>query len=199
MRQFVLQAYDLAMGCPMLEARLRIDDLTALRRILDTADDDPEIRRTYFLDPTEVDAIGALSRPPFRPDHQLNALDPWHPMRGVPYLVHTGFELPLMLEGRKPLAAFIDDAEWLTQELSRFDPFVQEGRLVRRAVARGDISEVYFVLPGQEWRIDAYIELYQTGAGWDDARERRQGELLGYKDWQNDWWMANRMSLRVPD
>jgi hypothetical protein len=61
---------------------------------------------------------------------------------------------------------------------------------------RAAISEVYFALPSHEWRIDAYIQLCNAGAGnWDDRCERRQGELLGYENWQNDWWITNRKSL----
>jgi hypothetical protein len=60
------------------------------------------------------------------------------------------------------------------------------------------MREVYFALPDHEWRIDAYIQLQNDTAAdgtWDDSHERRQGELLGYEDWQNDWWIANRKSL----
>jgi hypothetical protein len=74
---------------------------------------------------------------------------------------------------------------------------VKEGHFIRRIIERGNIQEVYFALPGQEWRIDAYVQLLESSAGaWDDKRERRQGELLGYEDWQNDWWINNRKSLR---
>jgi hypothetical protein len=57
---------------------------------------------------------------------------------------------------------------------------------------------VYFAIPDQDWRIDAYVRLAENGCknGWDDTHERRQGELLGYEDWQNDWWIENRRSLR---
>lgn len=102
-----------------------------------------------------------------------------------------------MLEGRKPLAAFLDSAQWLAQELSSYDRFVREGRFTRRIIERGDIQEVYFALPGQEWRINAYVQLREAGTGkWSDDCERQQGELLGYEDWQNDWWIKNRKSLR---
>jgi hypothetical protein len=123
---------------------------------------------------------------------------PWHALRNVPYLIHTGFELPLMLEGRKPLAAFCDSAEWLKRELGIFDRFVKQERLVMRTIAHGNMLEVYFALPGHEWRIDSYIQLCNSGASnWDDNHERQQGELLGYESWQNDWWIANRKSLRA--
>jgi hypothetical protein len=55
------------------------------------------------------------------------------------------------------------------------------------------IRSVYFALPGEEWRIDKYIAAIenQTGA-WNDELERLQGSLLGYENWQNDWWIEHR-------
>ena len=53
---------------------------------------------------------------------------------------------------------------------------------------------VFFVLPGHEWRVDSYVEniLNRTGA-WNEGLERLQGLLLGYEDWQNDWWIQHRL------
>jgi hypothetical protein len=198
LKEFVLQARDSEMDYPILEARLRISDVPALRKIIgDAASDDPNLEHEYVLDIDELNAVAALSDHPFQPDRRLTTLTPWHFLRKVPYLIHTEFELPLMLEGRKPLAAFKDSAQWLTQHLKSYDRFVKEGHFIRRIIERGNIQEVYFALPGQEWRIDAYVQLLESSAGaWDDKRERRQGELLGYEDWQNDWWINNRKSLR---
>jgi hypothetical protein len=186
------------MDCPILEARLRISNVPALRKIIgEAANDDPNLEHRYVLDIDELDAVAALSDRPLQPDRRFTTLEPWHSLRKVPYLIHTEFELPLMLEGRKPLAAFKDSGQWLTQYLNSYDHFVKVGRLSRRIVERGNIQEVYFALPGHEWRIDAYVQLLESGAGkWDDNHERRQGELLGYEDWQNDWWIKNRKSLR---
>ena len=198
MKQFVLQALDPEMACPSLEARLRISDVRALRSIIGAAaHDDPDLAQSYLLDTEELDAVVALAGLPAPPDNRLTTLTPWHSLRNVPYLIHTEFELPLMLEDRKPLAAFRDSIRWLTQELCRFDCFVAEGRLARRIIERGDDGEVYFALPGQEWRIEAYLQLLEaSSSGWNDEHERQQGELLGYEDWQNDWWIANRKALR---
>ena len=145
------------------------------------------------------------------------ALVPWHPIRGAPYLVHTGFELALMLEGRKPLAVFsdTDPCEWLDDLMRRFDPFVAEGRFVRREVTSsvpkpwrasldgGSVAEertrqVYVALRGEEWRMDAFILLRQVAerSGWNEALERFEGSLLGYEDWQNDWWLEHRRRRR---
>jgi hypothetical protein len=186
------------MDYPILEARLRISDVPALRKIIgEAASDDPNLEHEHILNIEELDAVAALSDRPFRPDRRLTILMPWHTLRNVLYLVHTEFELPLMLERRKPLAAFADTAEWLAAYLNGYDRLVKEGRFIRRVIERGNIQEVYFALPGHEWRIDAYVQLLESAAGaWDDNHERRQGELLGYEDWQNDWWIENRKSLR---
>ena len=200
MKQFILQACDLVMGCPVLEARLQISDVPALRKLIgEAANDDPKLECSYVLDIDELDAVAALSDSPFQPDRRLTTLTPWDSLRNVPYLIHTGFELPLMLDGRKPLAAFSDSVSWITQYLSRYDRFVEEGLFTRRILERGDIREVYFAIPDQDWRIDAYVRLAENACknGGDDTHERRQGELLGYEDWQNDWWIENRRSLRL--
>ena len=186
------------MDYPILEARLRISDVPALRKIIGEAEnEDPNLEHVYVLDLDELNAVAALSDRPFQPDRRLTTLRSWHSLRKVPYLIHTEFELPLMLEGRKPLAAFKDSAQWLTTYLNGYDRFVKEGRFIRRIIERGNFQEVYFALPNHEWRIDAYVQLLGSAAGaWDDNHERRQGELLGYEDWQNDWWIENRKSLR---
>ena len=157
------------MDYPIFEARLRIPDVPALRKIIgEAANEDPNLEHGHVLDTDKLDAVAALSDRPFQPDRRLTILMPWR-----------------------------DSARWLTQYLNRYDRFVKEGRLVRRIIERGNIQEVYFALPGHEWRIDAYVQLLESAAGaWDDSHERRQGELLGYEDWQNDWWIENRKSLR---
>jgi hypothetical protein len=72
---------------------------------------------------------------------------------------------------------------------------VKKGRLRKHVFEQNDFQKVYFTLPGEEWRVAAYRQLL-AAPGWDDERERRQGELLGYEDWQNDWWMENRAKAR---
>ncbi len=113
---------------------------------------------------------------PFDPGGRDVLLQPFRAkgIREAPYLVHTNFELALMLEGRKPLAVFgsTDPCEELGALMRRFDPFVAEGRFVRRKVTtplpkpwrspEGAVIErmqnVYVALRGEEWRIDAYLE-----------------------------------------
>jgi hypothetical protein len=211
-QRFMFQGIDPATGSVNVEALVFIEDIAAVRRIIgEDADHDSDLRRSYELEPAELAAVGALCRPTFAPDAMFTRFERWSPLNDVPYLVHTNFELPLMLDGVKPLAVFGDayPGEWFDEYLAPFEPHVQSGRIIRRVVdkpmpelkaRRSDldgIRTVYFALPGHEWRIDAYIEMYQGAqqSGWDDGFERRQGSLLGYEEWQNDWWLKHRGRL----
>jgi hypothetical protein len=212
-RWFVLLAEDPVLLCPVVEARFAVDDLDALRAILsEDARDDVDIGRLYHLDDEEVSAIEKQFGVRLEAGDLPVQLVPWHSIRDVPYLVHTGYELPLMLEGRKPFAKFSDGypCEWLDTILDHFEPFVIEGRIVKRIIkepfaaprrARNGvmfhgICRAYFALPGQEWRIDAHIHLLEGGLKWNETLERLEGMLLGYEPWQNDWHIEHRMKKR---
>ncbi|MGO4705815.1 hypothetical protein AB4072_08565 [Microvirga sp. 2MCAF38] len=214
-RWFVLQARDLTTGCAILETRFLVDDLAILHDILgDDANPDPNLDQLYQLDQQALQAIKEGFRASIdEGDHEV-WLVPWHGLRDAPYLIHTNFELPLMLEGRKPFAKFSEfyPSDWFDEQILKFDPFVAAGRLIRRVVtwpfeppthlANGRIirgmREIYFALPGEEWRIDAYLLLNQVmrKTGWNDGLERYEGLLLGYEDWQNDWWIAHMHTRR---
>lgn len=213
-RFFFLQAEDRETGSVILETRLPVADLAALRDLLGAAaEDDAHLKGSYSLDAVQLRAVAALSASPFAPDVRFNLLAPWHPLRECPYLNHTGYELPLMLEDRKPLAVFQDayPLDSFDHSMARFDPFVASGRFVRRiidepwsaprriasgAICAG-IRKVYVALPGHEWRIDAYLQIEEAAArsGWNEINERMQGTLLGYEDWQNDWWIAYQRAV----
>jgi hypothetical protein len=215
-RWFLLQAADPNTGCPALEARFLVADLARLREIIgEPANKDPELEWIYPLESERLVEIERSFGASLASDEHEATLVPWHSLREAPYLIHTGFELALMLEGRKPFAKFANHypSEWFDELIGRFDPFVEEGRIVRRILTRpfpepgcssnGDVLEgvrdVYFALPGQEWRIDAYLLLCEVGskAGWSDALVHYEGSLLGYEDWQNDWWIE-RSHRRLP-
>ncbi|MES2045590.1 MAG: hypothetical protein V4475_17085 [Pseudomonadota bacterium] len=210
--RFVLQGLDPETGSVKVEKLVFIADTVAVKQVIGCdADEDPDWLCSYDLEPNELAAIGELCRPAFVADPVFTRFERWSSLNEIPYLVHTGFELPLMLDGRKPLAIFGDayPSAWFDEYLAPFDPFVRSGAVVRRIIdepmpkkARRPewdcMRNVYFVLPGQEWRIDAYIEMYEAGrrSGWDDDFERQQGSLLGYEDWQNDWWLKHRRDIR---
>lgn len=216
-RQFVLQAEDPVFGCPVLEAKFEVADLNVVRAALtNEADDDPDLNGIYELDCSQLEAIAQAFDIDFAACGRKITLTSWHHTWDAPYLIHSGFELFLMLEGRKPFAKFSSPhpSEWLDEIVVRFKPFVDQGRFVSRTIVkpihgqshipnRGKIPEMryeYFAVVGQEWRIDADLLLFEVGSktGWSDALERFEGSLLGYEDWQNDWWLGHRASYQNP-
>jgi hypothetical protein len=107
-----------------------------------------------------------------------------------------------MLKGVKPLAKFADDEgrlpEVVVRYLRMFDRHVEGGRMVRRdertESKRGRIHCIFFALPGEEWRIQAMIDLFNRPGKWSREKERKEGELLGYTEEQNDIWLSRYYS-----
>lgn len=103
-----------------------------------------------------------------------------------------------MLRGIKPLAKFVDVTgrypDVVLRYLRLFDRHVEHGRMIRRDVFaesdKLDLHHIYFVLPGEEWRIDAMMALLARPGKWSREREREEGALLGYTDAQNDIWLS---------
>lgn len=212
---FVLQGFDAVTKTVCAECRVQIEDLDQLRGILASeCAADPYLKGLYAgLSPRYMQMIGTLCVPPIVPHDILTALSRPHlAFDAIPYLIHTNFELPLMLDGRKPLAVFSDvyPSDWFDDFLAPFEPFVASGKILRRIIdtpvpalkrhhpGLEGMRDVLFALPDQAWRIDAYVEdILNRTRDWDDDLERRQGFLLGYEDWQNDWWIEQR-SKRLP-
>ena len=190
-----------------------VNDLEALRNILaGTANDDPELEKIYFLDDDALAAIAATFNA--RLDAaQLDSKDVeiilfrQRLSDRMPYLSHTRYELPLLLDGRKKLARMSDAYPPMTFEgEDRFDHWVARGVLHREEVnqpfdkpvqtSRGQtylgLRTVYYTPKGEEWRIPA-IKLISDASdksgGWNEYFERLEGMLFGYEDWQNDWWI----------
>jgi hypothetical protein len=125
----------------------------------------------------------------------------------LPYLVHTNRELGLMLRGIKPLAYFMDivgrEPEICIRYWRMFDRHVASGRLVKREIIEvlpdtlpPECRRLFYALPGHGWRIDAMLLLLNEPIARSEDRERRFGGLLGYEEWQNDYWLTHRR-LRV--
>jgi hypothetical protein len=214
--QFLIEAFDRERWCPVLQAMFPVDDPETLRAILaGIADDDPELEKTYFLDDEELAAIVATFHVSFDAaqldckDLEIN-LSRWR-LSGrtpyLPYLSHTRYELPLLLEGRKKLARMSDPYPPMAFEgEDRFEHWVAKGVLHREEVNRpfdkpvqtsrgqtylGDRT-VYYTPRGEEWRIPAMkliSDASDKSGGWNEYFERLEGMLFGYEDWQNDWWI----------
>ncbi|MES1201755.1 MAG: hypothetical protein ABUS57_09950 [Pseudomonadota bacterium] len=141
-----------------------------------------------------AEQLGIVIRLPARVSAALEG-EPW------PHPIHTNRELLMMLRGEKPFAAFVQELEFITEAGvlagQHFDRYVADGTLVRRDHDYNSdgiaLRRILFARPGEEWRFDEYIALLEFASdAWDDAKERREGELLGYTDWENDAHLARR-------
>jgi hypothetical protein len=210
-RQFFLQAVDARSGFIVAETALALPFVAALGSVIAADPQDPEFRRTYRLDKNQLAALLDLGNAAFDPGSHEAELSSWDPAADLPYRLHAGRELPLMLAGLKPLSYFCgvwppgDRFVEIPEHL--FDPHVETGRFTKRdfitswnvnwdAVettrkVRG-LRTVLYALRGEEWRIDAFILLLNTAekTGWNETAIRLEGSLLGYEEWQNDAFIA---------
>jgi hypothetical protein len=204
---FVLSAFDRDQWCPVLQARFHVTEFNALRMILgEGAKDDSELQRNYVLGPPEMEAIIEQFEVAFDPGGlETGERDIFlFRLRGpsIPYLVHAGYEFPLLLEGRKKLAKMYGPYPPMTFDgEEKFDRWVADGVLHREEVLEPfdpptrrwqGHRVVYYTLKGEEWRIPAMKLIWQAAAkagGWNEYFERLEGMLYGYEDWQNDWWI----------
>lgn len=210
--EFVLSAEDHDLACSVLQMRFVIDDLQKLVVLIpDAHTDDPQIwQRSYEFEDESWRRIVETFEVPFDTaglDGRKITVCVWrlHPLARVPYLVHTGFELLLLLDGRKKLARMGDAYPPTTfRGEEAFDRQVEAGVLHREEVIepfekphRGwdGIRTVYYTPKGEEWRISAMKLIwsaFRKAGGWNDTYERLEGMLFGYEDWQNDWWIEHR-------
>jgi hypothetical protein len=207
-RRFILQALDPEYGHPAFETMLVVERPEELRTLLGAAaDDDPGLEMAYTLDPADIAAINRHFGLRFDPQGRTTSLYQWTGLREVPYLVHTGYELALMIDGRKQFARMGGDyyPPDRHEEEDRFDRFVAQGLLHKEVelekfaeplrLKDGRVLEgfrtVYYTRIGEEWRIAAWklISKASRKSGWTEDFERLEGMLFGYEDWQNDWWI----------
>jgi hypothetical protein len=208
--RFVLQARDPDYGHPAFETLFVVERLEDLRAVLGIDANVDPTERWYDLEPDEVVAVTRRFGVPFDPegrDTSLYSLGKGG--AGPPYLVHTDYELVLMLEGRKQFARMGGDfyPPRRHDDEDLFDRYVEQGLLHKEedidafaaptTLADGrtieGIRTVYYTRIGEEWRIPAWKLISKAAAksGWNQDFERMEGMLFGYEDWQNDWWLEN--------
>jgi hypothetical protein len=189
----------------------RPEELHAL--LVDAATSDPDLEYLYTLEPGEVAAITHHFDVGFDPQGRETCLHKWTQRREVPYLVHTGYELALMLEGRKQFARMSFEyppaqhpgedrfdryvAQGLLHKEVEFEPFDRPHRMRNGRVFEG-MRVAYYTRKSEEWRILAWKLVSKASAkdGWNDTFERLEGMLFGYEDWQNDWWIEDLRTRR---
>jgi hypothetical protein len=187
-QRFVLEAIDPETNCIAIELTFAIDDLSKLTKLLDIEPRSFEPHTSYPIEPDDLDALIREFDLNFAAGSMEVRLRSWFHLDGLPYKIHTDRELLLMLSGTKPLAVFSDDtaAEF-------FAPHVASGKFVKREHtcafrAEGPLRHVFYALPEEAWRINAYILIWETAkkAGFGEWFERMEGALLGYEPWQID-------------
>jgi hypothetical protein len=208
-RRFILQAIDPDLGHPVFEAMFIVERPEELRAILgEAAAEDPDLDFFYTLEPDELTVINRTFEVPFDPKGRTTCLYKWTRRREVPYLIHTGYELALLLEGRKQFARmYFEYPPERHPEEDRFDRYVAQGVLHKEVELepfarpiRGKFGQTfegvryaYYTRKGEEWRISAWklVSKASAKAGWNESFERLDGMLFGYEEWENDWWIAD--------
>jgi hypothetical protein len=221
---FILEAIDDDLLYPCLATRFRTADLQKLKTILSVKNgEDPSLERVYLLSAIETAALCDAFDIEFDSRNQDVFLfkDSVRWPRCSPYLFHTGYELPLLLDGRKKLAFFYydstDDSNFDSRLKARFDHYVAAGLLHEEAdlgstpdAPGRHVGTIYYAPKGEEWRIPAMKLIRRASGlagGWNEHFERLEGTLMGYEDWQNNWWLERNargdsiiygLSLRCP-
>jgi hypothetical protein len=209
-RRFILQAIDPDYGCPILEAMLHVQDLDKLRTVLGPATDgDLNLERIYYLDPDDLVAINNCFDLAFDPEGRDVCLWPSDSIQQSPYLVHTGYELFLLIAGTKKLAVMSEvfPCDRHPHE-DLFDRYVADGRLHKEVYVEpfdppeGEsntsliegLRQVFYTPKGEEWRIPAWQLIHQAARfeRWNDTLERLEGMLFGYEPEQMSWWLNHR-------
>jgi hypothetical protein len=210
---FILEAFDRDLQCPIAQTRFQVGDMEALRAILrSAADEDPELHNIYYPDDDQLAKLIAqfdarFDRSEFKSLDLEVELFRCDRSGEVPYLIHTRYELPLLLEGRKKLARMSHLYPPMTFDGEhRFDQRVNQGLLHREvliepfeAPAKGYLGSrtVFYTPKGEEWRIPAHKLIWRAcSTGWNETFERLEGMLFGYEDWQNDWWIDDILRRR---
>jgi hypothetical protein len=107
---FILEAFDCDLWCPVAQTLFHVAEIGPLRSILGAAaDKDPEVHNTYHLDDEQLAMLVAqfgvtFDRSQLESADLVIGLFRWRRLSQAPYLIHTGYELPLLLDGRKKLA-----------------------------------------------------------------------------------------------
>jgi hypothetical protein len=215
--QFIIRAFDLERWCPVLEAKFEVPDQSVLQRILGgPAADDPDLSAEYEIGPSEVAAINSQFFVGFTPELlEIDAVEIFlfkrrASLQNAPYLIHTGYELPLLLDGRKKLARMYSEFpphhEFAGED--KFDRWVHEGVLHKDVTNKpfkkpvGNIEgirTVRYAPKGEEWRIEADKLIWKASdlsGCWNEHFERLEGMLFGYQDWENDWWIERYVRRR---
>jgi hypothetical protein len=131
----VLEAIDPATASIAHDLSFEIRDLAEIFSLLEMTAAEFDLYLCYPLDTFTVSKLKNHYGLNFDDTGFEVWLRPWHPNDDLPYKVHTGRELALMLGGVKPLAAFIDDHPNTNSESTipekEFESHVRAGSILR--------------------------------------------------------------------
>jgi hypothetical protein len=128
----------------------------------------------------------------------------------LPYRLHTGRELEMMLAGIKPLAMFENTDSEPNEEIipeRTFDRYVEDGRFLKKDFTFDlainpttskpvKIRYVLYALASEGWRLEAMQLLLETVVRMgsiEEVLDRMMGSLLGYSHEENDAFIAARV------
>ncbi len=171
---FVLQGFDDVTKTVSAEWRVRIEDLEQLKAVLaPESDSDPDLDNLYAgLSNLKCRKSAHCACRRSSGCHSDGHRSTAPALSGTPYLIHTRFELPLMLDGRKPLAAFGMSIHPIgSTTFSRHSNLCGLRKILRRIIdtpvpalkqhhpGLEGMRDVLFALPDQAWRIDAMSKI----------------------------------------
>lgn len=206
--RLIIEFWSAKLGCIVDQIGFSISSSEILEDLLGI--DGIDGTRAYELEVDNIKILESIIQQSL-PRHHLKPILRTHIwLDDLSYPTHTGRELVLMLEGLKPLAAFVGSYPPVAENddipETYFQPFVNAGRFISREFIQPsknkenlNLRHVLYALPNHQWRLDAYILMLRTSAieGWSNAFERLQGSLLGYEDWQNDEFMNLRATHSI--
>lgn len=205
MEKFVVEIIDNSTGCIVNDVVIEADNTNLVRSAIDPELSNFHPAAQYDLNRDELKKLSQIFSVPISiTDGQQAKIRRWRSIDDLPYKVHTNRELILMLEGKKPMAIFVESLPSIPGldliPERYFSPYVNSGIFLRKEFYISDPSLKYvaFVKPDEKWRIDEFISLKKAAekSGWSEEFERREGSLLGYEDWQNDIYIDTLFKRR---
>jgi hypothetical protein len=191
--RFVLQKLDIATNCFLEQSLFSTKDVTTLSKI--TGVDSIEPGMSFYLDADEFCLIADSYFVEIGRDAECGELICVSENFRIDPKSHTGRELLMMLSGDKPFAAFVDihpsNSEDEIIPETYFEEYVKSGRILKfehierqNEKTTHSLRRVMYALPGNEWRVNAYLMIWKLAYkyGWNEGFEQIEGYLLGYED-----------------
>ena len=191
--KFNLRRIDPETNCFTEQSVFQEQDLIELEKLL--SEPAPEVGTAIEIDGETTDKIVKYYNLSIRIGAEQGELFHEYPDSKHDPNSHTGRELLLMLQGKKPFASFVEilpndqGLELIPERF--FEPHVQSGRFNKIEFLEDlsgsktqKIRKIFYAVPGEEWRAKAHIMLFDLAKkyGWKPEFELIEGYLLGYEN-----------------